>query len=554
MLSEICSSRQFLIHKYISATSFSLCDGWQGIADGREAADYSFGELMLKKIGGVVALVGLCALSLFLLNCGRSSSRPSGVLYVLTQGTNNGSLTGIGYNVSSFSIDLDNGDLSLVNSNASTCPGATASNPFPCGPPLDILLDPTGASAFVLNLGAPCPEVEVETQPGVYAWVCQPSTNTPIAPTIYPYTVNSDGSLSAPGTAVTWTCPASVTPCTYNDSAVAMVRDASGQFLFVIDQGSYPPPGTGTPATPTTPALPPPYASCPHVPTGPTDVCPSISVFAISSTTLKLASGSPFYLSKLPTALAPITFTPTSGTAQELLFVTNNHDICTTGCTPLNNDNTVSVYTVSSSGVLSEQANSPYAIAATDPISVFPVNTTIAGQNTGGLFVYVGNEDPNGGHIYPFQVCTVVNNGGCTSTDVQDNLLTPLATCPQGVCTNVPPTNVGQDPVQMLVDPTNNFLYELNEGSNQISAFSVSATTGKLSALSQPTLPTGTQPVSMAMHPSEYVDGAYTGQFLYVSNAVSNNITGFSLSTTSGVMSALSPVIAPASPSGIAVH
>jgi hypothetical protein len=263
-----------------------------------------------------------------------------------------------------------------------------------------------------------------------------------------------------------------------------------------------------------------------------------------------LASGSPFYLSKVPTALAPITFTPASGTAQEILFVTNNHDICTTGCSPLNNDNTVSVYTVSSSGVLTEQANSPYAIAATDPISIFPVNTSIAGQNVGGLFVYVGNEDPNGGHIYPFQVCTVVNNGGCTSTDVQNSLLTPLATCPQGVCTNVPPTNLGQDPVQMLVDPTNNFLYALNEGSNQISAFRITTTSGTLSALSPATQPTGTQPVSMAMHPS--VNN--TGQFLYVSNAVSSNITGFTLSTTSGAMSALSPVIAPASPSGIAVH
>ena len=31
-LSGVCSSRSFLIQKYISATSFSLRDGWQGIA------------------------------------------------------------------------------------------------------------------------------------------------------------------------------------------------------------------------------------------------------------------------------------------------------------------------------------------------------------------------------------------------------------------------------------------------------------------------------------------------------------------------------------------
>src|SRR5271157_401559 len=106
---------------------------------------------MSKKIGGVVALVGICALSLFLLNCGNSSSRPAGVLYVLTQGTNAQGNPSVGYNVSSFAINLNTGNLSLVNSNASTCPTqASLSNPIPCGAPLDIVLDPTGATAFVL--------------------------------------------------------------------------------------------------------------------------------------------------------------------------------------------------------------------------------------------------------------------------------------------------------------------------------------------------------------------------------------------------------------------
>ena len=64
---------------------------------------------MSKKIGGFVALAGLCALSLILLNCGSSSSRPSGVLYVLTEGG-----TGIGNVISSYSVDLNSGELSDV--------------------------------------------------------------------------------------------------------------------------------------------------------------------------------------------------------------------------------------------------------------------------------------------------------------------------------------------------------------------------------------------------------------------------------------------------------
>ncbi len=483
---------------------------------------------MSKKLSVSIALVGLCALSLFLVNCGSSSSRPSGVLYVLTQGSN-----GVGNNVSTFAMDLNSGGLSLVNSNASTCVPAGGS----CGLPLDILLDPTGATAFVLNQGVPCPEVFDSTN---NVWICNPAQNAPVAPTIYPYNVNSDGSLSAAGGAVTWSCGA-ISTCAYSDLGFAMSRDATGQFLFVLDHGSNPTPGYPT-ATLTNP-------SCPHAPTSPTDVCPSISVFAMKSGTLTLASGSPVYLSKIPSALSAITFTPSSGTTQELLLVTNNEDICSQNCISPSphNDNTVSVYSVSSSGSLTEQPNSPYAVAAVNPISVLAVNTNPVGQNSGGLFVYVGNEDSSGGHLYPFQVCTVVGNAGCTQQQVAQNLMFPLTTCPEISC-QVPPTSAGQFPVAMVVDPTNDFLYVASEGSSQVFGFKVNTTAGTLTALSpNPDLPTGSQPVSMALHPT--VNN--TGQFLYTSNSGSSNISGFRLSTTSGAMSSLPTVVTPAAPSGM---
>src|SRR5256886_7817479 len=144
---------------------------------------------MSKKIGGVVALSAMCALSLFLLNCGSSSSRPSGLLYVLTQGSN-----GTGNAVSMFAIDLNSGNLSLINSNASTCATAGA-----CGLPLDIVLDPTGPAAFVLSQGA-----------------------------ISSYSVKSDGTLGTPNTA--WTVTGGVT-------ALAIWADAGGNFLYVFTAG-----------------------------------------------------------------------------------------------------------------------------------------------------------------------------------------------------------------------------------------------------------------------------------------------------------------------------
>jgi 6-phosphogluconolactonase (cycloisomerase 2 family) len=103
----------------------------------------------------------------------------------------------------------------------------------------------------------------------------------------------------------------------------------------------------------------------------------------------------------------------------------------------------------------------------------------------------------------------------------------------------------------MVVDPTNSFLYSIAELSNQIFAFRINTTTGTLAALSpNPNLPTGSEPVSLAMHPT--VND--TGQFLFVSNSDSDNLSVFSVSTITGAMSSPLTVIAPATPSGLAVH
>jgi len=60
----------------------------------------------------------------------------------------------------------------------------------------------------------------------------------------------------------------------------------------------------------------------------------------------------------------------------------------------------------------------------------------------------------------------------------------------------------------------------------------------------------GLEPVALALHPS--VNN--TGQFLYTSNSTSDNISGFTLGTTSGAMSSPISVLAPSAPSGMTVH
>jgi DNA-binding beta-propeller fold protein YncE len=108
----------------------------------------------------------------------------------------------------------------------------------------------------------------------------------------------------------------------------------------------------------------------------------------------------------------------------------------------------------------------------------------------------------------------------------------------------------------MVVDPTNNFLYVASALSSQVFAFHMNTSAGTLSPLSSPS-PTGSDPVSMVLLPSVNSVGQNFngyGQFLFVSNNGSSNIAGFTLNTTDGVMENPITVIAPASPSGMAVQ
>jgi len=388
---------------------------------------------MLKRISGVLVLASLGALSLLLVNCGTSSSRPSGLLYVLSQEQSN---------VSSFAVDLGSGNLSLINSNATTCTTLTQKPPVSCGPPLEISLDPTAKTAFVLNQGSPAAAV---------------------APTIYAYTVNSDGSLSAPTSAAA--------TLNVGETALAMGRDAAGAFLFVI---------TNAPAIYT-------YTTSP------------------GSTTITPAPTSPFQLTRIPTSLSAITYTPSGGSAQTVLFVTSNKDLSQPP-----NDNTLSVYSVDSSGNLTEALNSPYTTLV-NPTAVLAVNTSPAGQDT--VFVYVGNSPSSGGEVSAFQLCTQVNGTTCQQPDVNDYKLLPPG----------PPSNVNQNPVAMLVDPTNSFLYVACNGSNQVYGFGIGPSSGNLSALSPAYQQTGLQPVALAMH-----GGANSNsEFLYSSNNGSSTVSGW---------------------------
>src|SRR5260370_16898889 len=95
----------------------------------------------------------------------------------------------------------------------------------------------------------------------------------------------------------------------------------------------------------------------------------------------------------------------------------------------------------------------------------------------------------------------------------------------------------------MVVDPTNKFLYVVNELSSNVYGFLINTTAGTLTALSPANLSTGSQPVALGMHSS--------GGFLYTSNKNQSSISAFPVSTPTGPLTTLIPSHLPSPPLSI---
>ena len=162
-------------------------------------------------------------------------------------------------------------------------------------------------------------------------------------------------------------------------------------------------------------------------------------------------------------------------------------------------DNTLSVYSSdSTTGVLTAAGapvptgTSPYAIAA----------------RPDGQYVYVVNEISNNISVY-----------GVNATS--------------GALTAIPgsPFGAGTDPQALTFDSSGAYLYVANNGSDNLSAYVVDASTGALTPLSTATYATGSGPSAVS------VGNLNSGQFVFVTNnGGSNNISVFAIAAGTGVL------------------
>ncbi len=92
------------------------------------------------------------------------------------------------------------------------------------------------------------------------------------------------------------------------------------------------------------------------------------------------------------------------------------------------------------------------------------------------------------------------------------------------------PFPTGSLPVNMTIDPRGSFLYAVNQNDNDLSAFVINSASGSLGAVS------GTAPLLEGNTPTCVTIENALGIYMYVSNFVSNTVSGFQLNATTGAV------------------
>jgi|HubBroStandDraft_1064217.scaffolds.fasta_scaffold00122_30 6-phosphogluconolactonase len=153
-------------------------------------------------------------------------------------------------------------------------------------------------------------------------------------------------------------------------------------------------------------------------------------------------------------------------------------------------------------------------------------------------FAYVANGDSSGSGANTVSAYTMCSVVSLPTCQSVDFSLHPVTGSPY-------PTQ-GTSPGPITVDAYGNFLYVVNTGSYQVSEFRISPSTGALGALSPANVNTGVGPNSIAVRSDD--------SFVFVANMTSNTVTQYSIGLSTGVLTTIGgPISTFNYPSGVAV-
>ncbi len=178
----------------------------------------------------------------------------------------------------------------------------------------------------------------------------------------------------------------------------------------------------------------------------------------------------------------------------------------------------ISAYTINSDGTFT-------AAGSTTAAGLTPSGMAI---NAAGTFLFVANQGN-------FDLTPVGAQPGSISVfSISGASLTPVAGSP--FSTEINGATVGTGPVSVAVSASGNYLYVANQFANTVSSFQISST-GALSALN--TYAVGISPSAVFV---SIAQGTIpSGQYLYVANTGSNNISGFAICDAANASSCSTP-------------
>lgn len=192
-------------------------------------------------------------------------------------------------------------------------------------------------------------------------------------------------------------------------------------------------------------------------------------------------------------------------------------------------------------------------VLALVPGSPYPVGTTPSAVALTPAFA------TNGSFLYVTNQGTnnVSGFAACTTASLScvtpDGHLTALPTSPFSV--------VGLGPVSMAMeaDSQGQYLYVANKNSSQVSQFKVGTQSGVLTALSPPTVSTGANPSAVVVRAGAgtLLSTGGTSYYVYTSNATAGTISSFTYDSTTGVLGLIgtgTPTTTAGQPSAMAVR
>ncbi len=228
----------------------------------------------------------------------------------------------------------------------------------------------------------------------------------------------------------------------------------------------------------------------------------TISVFAVQDATLTAVPGSPFQVAELGAASgtgpAGVAVTPDG----KFLYVSNQFD------------STVTSFSVDASGVLTH--------GLVVPVGTAPSALAIAPN---GGFLYVANSSTLSG----FAICNQIVTS-CNDPTDPDGTLTAIAGSP---------FSAGLGPANIVIAPSGKLMFAVDRLSNQVSEYKIATGTGVLTANSQATISTASNPVWAAIRVGTTTDATTGGttNYLYVAELGSSSLSIYTFDSTKGTLS-----------------